>query len=64
MASLTTDLTTHCHLCGGLLVDGKCPAYNWHDRVHLENRARLDRDRTVTVHRFTSIGELEDFLKS
>jgi hypothetical protein len=53
---------TQCYLCGGPLVDGECPAYNWHDRVHRENRARLDR--TITVKQITSLGELEDFLKS
>jgi len=64
MSNLDVDLKTHCHLCGGPLVDGECPAYNWHDRVHLENRARLDRERTITVRQITSVGELEDFLRS
>jgi AAA domain len=34
-------LETQCYLCGGPLVDGECPAYNWHDRVHLENREKM-----------------------
>src|ERR1051326_3812155 len=30
-----------CYFCFGELVNGKCPAYHWSDRIHLMNRARM-----------------------
>jgi AAA domain len=30
-----------CSLCEDALVDGKCPAYHWDDRIHIRNSSRL-----------------------
>lgn len=41
LQSVELELDNNCYLCEGPLVEGACPAYNWHDAVHLKNREQL-----------------------